>query len=247
MGQVAGKTFLITGGASGIGLNTARALRECNAQLVLWDVNEAALRVAGTELGAETAVVDITQAEQIEAALSPIDALHGVIHCAGIMRTGTIAKLPVVEQQQVLNVNLTGSLLLAHATIPHLRATGGSLVLLASVSAFYGPPEFGAYAASKAGVLNLAQTLRLELEREGIHVAAVCPFFVATPMVDGIRTKLFRRFGVSHQPEDVARAIVRGIEQRRFMIWPSWQPAFFHWLNHAIYPLRHALMRMWWR
>lgn len=243
-----GRTFLITGAASGIGLATARLLARRDVPLHLWDVNEAALTAVGVELGAQTAVVDVTDATQVQNGLAACRELGGVIHAAGIIYTGLVADIPLAQQQRLIHVNLGGTLNVAHAALPYLKAGRGSLVLMASTSAFYGPPEFGTYAATKAGVLALAQALRLELERDGVHVGVVCPFFVQTPMIEaGQKTKLYGRFGVAHTAEDVAAAIVRGLEKRRFMIWPSYNPAFFHWLSHIAYPLSHQFMRFFWR
>lgn len=242
------RTFLITGAASGIGLATARLLASRGGQLILWDVNEAALTAVGAELGADTAVVDVTDSDQVQTHMASCGALNGVIHSAGIIFTGLVADIPIAKQQQLINVNLGGTVVVAHAAIPYLKASRGSLVLMASTSAFYGPPEFGTYGATKAGVLGLAQTLRLELEADGVHVGVVCPFFVQTPMIEaGKTTKLYDRFGVAHTPEEVAQAIAQGMEKRRFMIWPNRNPAFFHWLSHVAYPFGHQLMRFFWR
>jgi NAD(P)-dependent dehydrogenase (short-subunit alcohol dehydrogenase family) len=243
--------FLITGGASGIGLTTARLLKAQGARLSLWDVNEAALRQAGETLGAQTAVVDITEPAQVEWALTEAlnrhGSLHGVIHAAGIMHTGPFEAIPPAAHRRLIDINLFGTVLVAQTAVAALRATRGSLVLLSSISAFYGPPEFAAYGATKAGVLGFAQAIRLELEQSGIHVGVVCPFFVATPLIEGQQTRLFKRFGVAHTPEAVAQSILNGIRRRRFMIWTGAQPAIFHWLSHAGYPLRHLFMRLWWR
>lgn len=246
------RTFLITGGASGIGLETARLLRQHGATVALWDVNEAGLKQAESALGAETAVLDITQPAQVQQAVQQLitqfGALHGVVHCAGILRSGTLQQIPLEQQIKVVEINLTGSVILLNATLPHLAQTHGSFVLLSSISAFYGPPEFATYGASKAGVLSLAQSMRLEMEHSGVHIGVVCPFFVATPMLaDAANARMFKRFGVAHTPQEVAQAILHGIHRRKFMIWPSLNPFFFHWLSHMAYPLSHWFMKLFWK
>lgn len=243
--------FLITGGASGIGLATARLLAAQHACLSLWDVNEVGLRQVGEELGAQTAVVDITEAEAVERALAEAlsrrGALHGVIHAAGIMHTGPFEATPPAAHRRMIDINLFGTVLVAYSAVEALKATRGSLVLLSSISAFYGPPEFATYGATKAGVLGFAQAIRLELEQAGVHVGVVCPFFVATPLIEGQQTRLFKRFGTVHTPEAVAHSILNGIKRRRFMIWTGTHPPLFHWLSHAAYPFRHLFMRLFWR
>lgn len=242
--------FIVTGAASGIGLATARLLHDQGAQLTLWDIDAERLTEVGQALGVETAVLDVTQPEAVTQAMARAVAaagpLSGLIHSAGVIRTGPFADVSLNDHQRIIAVNLLGSLNVAHAAIPHVRSTRGSLVFLSSISAFYGPPEYTSYGASKAGVLNFAQALRLELEEDGIHVGVVCPAFVDTPMLMTQNTRLFRRFGVAHHPEQVATTILRGMKQRRFMLWPSRNPAFFHFLSKAGYPLGHALMRLFW-
>jgi short-subunit dehydrogenase len=199
-------------------------------------------------LGAETDVIDITDIAQIQAALATQPRIDSVIHSAGIIYTGLVSDIPIEKQQRLIEVNLIGALNVAYAALPCLKASRGSLVLMASTSAFYGPPEFAIYGATKAGVLGMAQALRLELEPDGVHVGVVCPFFVDTPMIrEGEKTRLYGRFGTAHTPDEVAQAIVTGIQKRKFMIWPSRNPAFFHWLSHYGYPLSHVMMRWFWR
>ena len=251
--EVAMKTFkdthfLITGGASGIGLATAQHLHDAGASVTLWDSNETLLSRVGTEMGVQTAVVDVTDYEQVSGGVASLAPLHGVVHAAGILRTDRFDEQAVEAQLAMVNVNLMGSVHVAQAVIPLLKQSQGSLIFMASTAAFYGPPEFLVYGATKAAVLNLAQGLRLELERDGVHIGAVCPFFTNTPMLDeGLETTLFDRFGTTHQADDVARAIVRGIRRRTFMIWPSINPAFFYWLSHVAYPFNHRIMKLFWR
>ena len=243
-----GRKIIITGAASGIGLATAKLLSKQDANLVLWDLNTEQLTKIGQELNAKTAVVDVTDFNQIQEEFAKHPQIDAIIHCAGIIFTGLVSEIPIEKQQKIIEVNLTGTLNICHAAIPYLKKSHGSLILMSSTSAFYGPPEFATYGATKAGVLDLAQALRIELEQDGIHVGVVCPFFVQTPMIDeGQKTKLYGRFGVAHTPEEVAEAIINSLNKRQFMIWPNKNPAFFHWLSHIAYPIGHHLMRWFWK
>lgn len=252
MSSLEGRNYVITGGASGIGLATARLLQKSGANLVLWDVAGEKLQQAGESLGAETAVVDVTQPDQVEAAMakavSRLGSLDGLIHCAGILRSGAFTEIPLAVQRQVVDINLNGSIAVAFTAVPYLQQSKGSLILLASTSAFYGPPEFAAYGASKAGVLSLAQSLRLELEDTGLHIGVVCPFFVSSPMLNDFKdSRMYDQFGAAHTPEEVAQAIVKSLTRRQFMIWPSANPAFFYAVSHLVYPLRHLVLKFLWR
>jgi NAD(P)-dependent dehydrogenase (short-subunit alcohol dehydrogenase family) len=248
-----GRGWLVTGAASGIGLATARALGARGARLCLWDMNAGALEKAAAGLQAESAVVDVARPDEVRAAMDGASArlggLHGVVHSAGILRTGLFEALPAEEHRRSVEVNLVGTMAVAHAALPHLRKARGSLVMLASSSAFYGPPEFASYGAAKAGVLSLAQSLRIETRGSGVHVAAVFPLFVSSPMMTGANAeaRLFRRMGATHTPEEVAGAILRGVEARKPHIFPSFQPRLLFWLSRHSTVLFPRLMQKTWR
>ncbi len=246
-----GRGWLVTGAASGIGLATARAIAGRGARLSLWDTGAGPLEKAAAELKAASAVVDVTRPEQVRAAMDAAAAgeLHGVVHSAGILRTGLFEALPVEEHRREVEVNLFGTMVVAHAALPRLRRTRGSLVLLASSSAFYGPPEFASYGAAKAGVFNLAQSLRIELKGSGVHVGVVFPLFVSSPMMAGAnaQARLFRRMGATHTPEEVADCIVRGIGKRKAHIWPSIHPRLAFFLSRNLHPLLGRMIRRSWK
>jgi 3-dehydrosphinganine reductase len=245
----AGRGFLITGAASGIGLATERMLKSRGARLVLWDQNTAVLEKAASDLDAPHATIDVTQPEQVQSALvdaaRDLGCIDGVIHCAGVLRTGLFETIDIGTHRRTVEVNLFGTLLVVHKTLPYLRTSRGSLILMCSVSAFYGPPEYASYGASKAGLLTFAQALRIELAATGIHIGLVSPHSVDTPMLDkqNRQARFVQRFGTPHSADDVAKAILRGIERRQFMIWPSQQPRLIFWLSRFLNPpLSHQVM-----
>lgn len=240
---------LITGAASGIGLATARLLRKKGAELILWDSQPEPLAQAASELDAPSTVVDVTQPEQVRDALQGVSNLNAVLHSAGILRTGLFEEIPLQEHCRMIDVNLKGTLIVAHHVLPLLKETRGSLLLMGSGSAFYGPPEFASYGASKGGVLTLAQALRIEWEPYGIHVGVVNPLFVASPMLDerNSKARLVRKHGKTHTPEQVAQAIVRGLERREFLIFPNWRPKALYWVSRLLFPFAHSFMRREWR
>lgn len=255
MGSFSGKHWIITGGGSGMGLASARLLHSLGATVALWDMNPSVADRAA-ELEGTSSVVDVTQPDAVASALSATLAafgkIDGVLHAAGIMKTGLVETLDAASQARMITINLGGSAVVAHAVIPALKPTRGSLVLFGSVAAFYGTPEFAAYAASKAGVLSFAQALRIELEDAGVHVGVFCPHFVKTPMIGGdnkdasfINQKSI--FVTQHEPEAMAKAIVHGIAARQFLIVPSWRERLIYAMSRYAEFTGHLLMKQNWK
>lgn len=253
--NLSGKNYLITGAASGIGLATARLLKRHGATLVLWDYNADALGNAAQELQCYSKVVDVAQSNAVQAglteAISQVGKLDGVIHSAGILRTGPFESLDIATHQRTIEVDLFGAVAVAYASLPYLKQSRGSLIFLGSGSAFWGTAEFNSYGAAKAGVLNLAQALRTELARTGVHIGVVNPLFVSSPMLDETnrQAKYIRRFGIVHTPEQVAAAILTGMEKRRFMIWPSpvLKTRGMYWATRHLHFIAPSIIRLLWR
>lgn len=182
----AGRTALITGAASGIGAACAGWLAEHGvARLVLVDRDEAGL--ARLELPCEVLdftgdVADPALWERIEAEAGPLD--HAVLN-AGIAAGAPLADTPFDEWRRVLAVNLDGAFLSLRTALRLLR-DGGSAVLTASVAGLAAEPGTGAYAVSKAGVIQLAKVAAREAATRGVRVNAIAPGAVDTPIWDGL-------------------------------------------------------------
>jgi NAD(P)-dependent dehydrogenase (short-subunit alcohol dehydrogenase family) len=192
-----GSTCVITGGASGIGLavlERALADRQFGHCAVL-DREEARFDELAGRFGERVTMVgcDVGDAGSVEAAFGAVDhrcpPITGLVNCAGITKFA-----PTVEQEpeawdQVMAVNLTGTLNACVAAAKRMRSgRNGAIVNLASVSAFFGWPRRAAYSASKAGVLSLTRTLAVEWAADGIRVNAVVPGYIRTEMVDELIT-----------------------------------------------------------
>jgi short-subunit dehydrogenase len=237
-----GTTYVVTGAASGIGAATSEALRARGANVATIDL-----------AGEVDHALDVTDAAAVRAAFDAIAAEHGeisgVVHSAGILSTGPFAELDVERQLAIVHVNVGGTVSVAHAAIAHLRATRGSLVMMGSASGFQGPPEYATYGATKAAVITLAQSLRIELEDDGIHVATCNPLFTATPMLGKPEegAALLRSMGAVHTADEVAAAIVRGIERRSPMILPGFKPKAMRFADNWLGGLGHTIMRLTWR
>ena len=188
------RTVWVTGAASGMGAAHARRFAELGDRVGCWDVQAEALDevVRGIRAGggqAHAVVADITDPESVEAGAKQLREALGpaavVIANAGIILTGEhIEELELDAWRMVIDVNLTGAFLTSKAAIPQLREAGnGSLILVSSVCGLTASAGFGAYNASKHGVIGLMRTLANELGGDGITVNAVCPGWVRTPML----------------------------------------------------------------
>lgn len=199
------QTFLITGGASGLGAATAEYLVERGAQVVLADLNADAGAALVAKLGADKAAFsrcDVTSAAEVQAAvdlaISKFGGLAGVVNCAGIVvvqklldRDLNPADLDAFARG--VNINLVGSFNVARlaasamAKLP-AQADGerGVIINTASIAAFDGQVGQASYASSKGGVVSLALPLARELARHGIRVMTIAPGVCGTPMMQGI-------------------------------------------------------------
>jgi 3-oxoacyl-[acyl-carrier protein] reductase len=195
-----GKVAVVTGGGSGIGRATVKRFVDEGATVLAVDVSEAGLQeTASGSDRVSTAVVDVSDSSQVNAAFERVGSEHGrldvLVNAAGIAGPkGEVARdahfladITDEEWAEVLSVNLTGSFYTMRAAVPLMRAAGGgSIVNIASVSALVGYPLNIYYPASKAGVLGLTRAAAGGLAVDRIRVNAVCPGAVDTPMLRSI-------------------------------------------------------------
>lgn len=218
MFRLDGKVAIVTGGARGIGAETAKVFREAGATVVAWDLGEPA-QPADRK-------VDVTRAAEVGAAITAAIAAHGridvLVNNAGILRDAQLVKvkdgavvgqMSEAELDAVLNVNLKGVFNCTQAVAPHMIARGSGRILNASsVVGLYG--NFGQtnYVATKAAVIGMTKVWARELGPKGITVNAVAPGFIGTEMVRQMPEKVLagmvehtpvRRMG---EPRDVALA-----------------------------------------
>jgi NAD(P)-dependent dehydrogenase (short-subunit alcohol dehydrogenase family) len=225
-GRVADKVCVVTGGASGIGLATARALAAEGGRVAVADIDEAAAGRAAGELGdnATAFAVDVTDEASVERLYAGVVERFGrldVCHNnAGILLPGDTDPVATTLDtwNRLIAVNLTGVFLCMRHQIPHLLASGGgSIVNTASFVAVMGAatPQI-AYSASKGGVLSMSREVAAVYARQGIRCNAVCPGPVDTGMVGTFLTDETEwqrravhlpdgRFG---KPEEIAQAVV---------------------------------------
>ena len=194
MGALDGRHALVTGGGSGIGAAIARALAEAGAAVTVAGRDKARLDAVARSLGKSAVVVaDITRETDCEAMLAAAREKHGpvdiVVANAGAAESAPFAKIDRGHWQRMIEVNLTGAFLTAHAALGDLTRAGAAeggrrLVFVASTAALKGYPYVAAYCAAKHGVVGLARALSSELATTGVTVNAVCPGFTDTPLLD---------------------------------------------------------------
>ncbi len=224
-----GKVALVSGGGSGIGRSTCELFAERGGAVMVADVNEPAARATAETIRrkgqpAAACRCDVADWEQVQATVErtrhELGRLDVLINCAGILRVHSIEETPQAEWDEVLKINLMGAFLLTKAVMPVFRQQGGgSIVHIASRMALRVKEEHAAYAASKAGVMQLTRMAALEGGPHGIRANCVCPGFIDTPMtrLAGPKEDVDAQFagwakvcplGRAGRPEDIARAML---------------------------------------
>ena len=194
MDELTGRTAVVTGAASGIGLAVTEALLASGARVVMADRNEADLAAQATRLaGAEvhTIVADVADPASVErvaeAAVERFGGLHIAVNNAGIVNRGVTWEMPLEEWHRVLDVNLWGVVHGIRSFVPRILATGepGHVVNTASMAAVLPQRKLGPYTVAKHGVLGLSDVLRADLDRIGapVGVSVVLPGLIKTGMV----------------------------------------------------------------
>jgi len=204
-------TFIVTGGASGLGEATIRAFHDAGANVVIADLNAAAGEKLADALGARAGFHVTDVASEVDArgcvalALARFGALHGLVNCAGI---GTAAKVlgkdgphPLDTFARIVNVNLVGTFNMIRIASeamskgePAASGERGVIINTASVAAYDGQIGQAGYAASKGGIVSMTLPIARELARFGIRVVTIAPGLFLTPMMKGL-------------PEDVQKSL----------------------------------------
>jgi NAD(P)-dependent dehydrogenase (short-subunit alcohol dehydrogenase family) len=250
MEQLAGKVAVITGGASGIGFATAKALAAKGVKLVLADIEPRALEKAAAELATagtrvESAVCDVSKLRDVEGlaatAFRQMGGVHIVFNNAGVAVGGPIVAMKHSDWEWTMQVNLWGPIHGVEAFLPRMidQKQGGHLLFTSSFAGLVPNEGLGPYCVSKYGVVALAEVLHRELREQNIGVSVLCPMRVATNIGQSERNRPAELGGPGASPvvqdqdesnanlagrvlnvDDVARMVVDAIVANRLYILP---------------------------
>ena len=216
--RISGATVLITGASSGIGAATARAVAAAGGRAMLTGRDGDRLAAVAAETGGIAFVADLTR--QVEVT-GPVDVL---VNNAGVGWAGPFDEMTDADIDRLIAVNLAAPIRLTRALVPRMVERGrGHVVFVASIAGATGVRNEAVYAATKAGLIYFADSLRYELGGTGVGVSVVLPGVVDTPFFDRRGRPYHRRRPAPIPAERVARTIVTAIERDRAEAYqPGW-------------------------
>jgi len=250
MDTISGKVAVITGGASGIGFATAKALAAKGARLVIADIEASALNQAVAELSssgakAEGVVCDVADLGSVQnlaqQAFSKMGAVHILFNNAGVALNGHIVDMKQSDWEWIIKVDLWGPIHGVEAFLPRMieQKQGGQILFTSSIAGLLPTEGLGVYSVAKYGVVALAETLRREVRQHNIGVSVLCPLRVDTNIGTSERNRTADFGGAAAsprrqpqassnivmagevmKPEDVATVVVEAILANRLYILP---------------------------
>jgi 3-oxoacyl-[acyl-carrier protein] reductase len=192
-GRFQGRTAVVTGGASGLGLEVARRIAAEGGKVCLWDLNPESLAQGLSETGAAHIIaLDVSDPKAVEAAAADAQAALGkidiLVNSAGITgATHTVIGYPIESWLKVMDVNVNGLFYCCRFVAPMMVEKGyGRIVNISSVAGKEGNPNASSYSASKAAVLGFTKSLGKELATKGVIVNAVTPATFDSPILQGV-------------------------------------------------------------
>ena len=235
--NVSGQAAIVTGGASGMGAETARALAVAGAKVTIMDVQMEKLKEEAERVGCLAVSCDVTSSDSAESAVAEAREVHGaariLVNCAGVATAkrivGREGPMPLDDFKRVIDINLVGSFNLMRLVAADLYAEEaldeygerGVIVNTASVAAYEGQVGQAAYSASKGGIVALTIQAARDLSGKGVRVVTIAPGFIATPMLLGMPDEVQqslaqqapfpKRFG---RPEEYSKLVLHIIDNQ---------------------------------
>jgi NAD(P)-dependent dehydrogenase (short-subunit alcohol dehydrogenase family) len=222
---------LVTGGASGLGRAIAARFHAGGRRVLLSDVDGAAAALAAEEIGTPALPLDVTSGEDWANARDWCEREWGgldvLVNNAGVGAGGRFEKIGMADWDWIWEINVRGVVLGCRTFVPDFKARGaGHLVNVASLAGIMNLPAMSSYNVTKAAVISLSDTLRLELEPYGVHTTVVCPAFVRTNLGDRLRSpdpataRLVDKLMTSSTitAEDVADQVFDAVARKKFLL-----------------------------
>ncbi len=238
MKSYAGKQIWIIGASSGIGEALAREFSSQQAQLILSARSEHKLHAINQQLGGNHTVlaVDVADHDALTNAAKTLQKLDSVVFLAAIYAPHSKQTKDINFIHDMIHVNLGGAFNTVNAVLPLFEKQGfGQIALCGSVAGYRGLPYGQPYCATKAAIINYAESLKIELENQNIDVKVINPGFVRTPLTDKNNFPM----PMLIEPEDAAKAISKGLVSKAFEIhFPkkfTWMMKFFSALPATAY------------
>jgi 3-hydroxybutyrate dehydrogenase len=212
-----GKVALVTGAASGIGLEIAKRYLEADGRVVIADLNAEAATRAAQELGSAKSVIavgmDVTNEQQVNAGVDKAVAAFGTVDVlvsnAGIQIVHPIEEFPFADWKRMLAIHLDGAFLTTKACVKYMyKQNSGAIIYMGSVHSHEASPLKSAYVTAKHGLLGLARTVAKEGAKHHVRANVICPGFVRTPLVDKQIPEQAKELGISE--ERVIKEIMLG-------------------------------------
>lgn len=239
---IADKVVVITGGARGIGFETATQLFQAGAKVAIGDIDGDAVGKAAADLGIEGIEVDVTSRasfkaflDEVESRLGPIDVL---VNNAGIMPVGPFLSYDDTIIRRTFDIDVIGVILGSQLIAERMVARGGGhIVNIASTAGRIPTPGLTIYNGAKAAVIEFSEALGAELEPEGVKVSSILPTFTRTALISGLKTNAFVQ---TVGPEEVAEIVVATIARPKVRVYA---PRSMKWAESgALFP--QAMKRM---
>ncbi len=238
------KRVLITGSAQGLGLAMAHRFAGEGAEIVLTDLDAAALETARDELTSaggrcRSYVLDVTDIDAIEDVRAELHhdagAIDLLVNNAGVVFGGNFLDVPLARHQLTYRVNVEGVVAMTHAFLPDIIASpGGHLVFIASASGYVGLPKGSTYASSKWAAIGFAESIRAELKQLGhrkVGVTTVCPTYINTGMFEGAAPP---KTTTMLDASQIAEKVVEAVKRRRVWVREPWIAKITPLLKHGL-------------